>query len=481
MNQEKLQLSLQQDLLTLLCHDDVHGRTISKIVSENLFEGDYRNISSKALGFWKQYGVAPKQHIADLLADILEDKMDRRRQTYQRILVQMVEVKDQINADFVMATMYQFMRGQRTKEVLLEVSEIIESRGINGQDDVEVKLRDFLRERAVSMDAGMRLDSIDRVLKYFDTVHSEFKTGIKELDQNNIVPMRGKMLLLLAPAKRGKTWWLIQLGKMAFLQRKKVLHISLEIDAEEVIQRYYQALFGASKRDDLNKVSSFKFDKNGNIDQIVSSTELVPFTFDSLAIREELQTRLEHFGTRASNFIVKRFPMRKLTIQQYEAYLESLETVEGFVPDMVLLDYPKIMKTDPKNLRTSIGTIMEDIRGISQERNHALAVVHQGNRGSNDAEMVKATHTSEDWSIAGTVDFMVTYSQTKAEKRLGLARLFVELGRSEIDGFGVLITQAYRTGQFCLESTKLGDDYARIMESMKTDYEDDHETSDDGD
>src|SRR5271168_3646052 len=170
---EKFAVSLQQDLLTLLVHSDQYGKSISKIVSENFFEGDYRNIASKALAFWKQFGVAPKQHIADLLADILEDKMDRRRQTYQRILVQMIEVKDQINADFVMRTMDQFIRGQRTKEVLLEVSEIIESRGINGQDDVENKLRDFLRERAISMDAGIRLDNIDKVLEYFATVHSE--------------------------------------------------------------------------------------------------------------------------------------------------------------------------------------------------------------------------------------------------------------------------------------------------------------------
>src|SRR5690606_22665850 len=117
--------------------------------------------------------------------------------------------------------------------------------------------------------------------------------------------------------------------------------------------------------------------------------------------------------------------------------------------------------------------LMENLRGLSQRRNFALCAVHQGNRSSADAELVKATHAAEDWSIIGTCDFVITYSQTAAERRLGLARLFVDAARSEADKFGVLITQSYKTGQFALESTRLSDSYARIMEQMGTGDDDD--------
>lgn len=468
MNQEKFALSLQQDLITLLVHSDDHGKTVARIINPNFFEGDYRNIADKALNFWQQHNKAPKQHIADLLSDILEDTQDRRGQTYRRILVQMIEVKDQINVDFVLRSMDQFIRMQRAKEVILQSAEQLDSRGINGLVDVESLLQNFLREKSISLSPGLRLTEYDKVLEYFRNVHSEFKTGIKEFDESGIVPMRGKLMIFLAPAKRGKTWWLIQLGKMAFLQRKKVCHITLEIEAEEVAQRYYQALFGASKRDDLNKVSSFKYDKKGMLDQVTSHSVDVPFTFNSSAIREELQARVNRFSMRSENFIIKRFPMSSLTFNQLEAYLESLESIENFVPDLLILDYPKIMKLNQKELRTSLGQLMEDIRGLGQRRNFAIAVVHQGNRSSAEADIVKATHASEDWSVVCTADFLITYSQTAAEKRHGLARLYVEMARSEQDQFGVLITQSYKTGQFVLESTRLNDSYARIMESMGT-------------
>lgn len=473
MNNEQFSASLQQDLLTLLCWSDQHGKSISKIVKPEFFEGDYRIIAERALSFWQQHSSAPKQHIADLLSDILEDDQDRRGRTYQRILVQMIEVKDQINTDYVLRSMNLFIRVQRGKAVILQAAEQYDARSINALDDVDSLLYNFLRERSINFEGGLRLDSFDRVLEYFKIAHSEFDTGIKELDEANIVPMRGKIWLLIASAKKGKTWLLIQLGKRAFLKRKKVLHISLEIEEEEVIQRYYQSLFGASKRDDLNTASVIKFDKKGAIDQIVSKTSEVPFTFASAAIREELSTRLAHFGTRASNFIIKRFPMSSLTLEQLEAYLESLEALDNFLPDLVLVDYPKIMKLNAKDLRISLGNLFENLRGLSQRRNFALGAVHQGNRTSADTELVKATHASEDWSIIGTCDFVVTYSQTAAEKQRGLARLFVDAARSEQDKFGVLISQSYKTGQFCLQSARLSASYARLMEQMGTHDEQD--------
>jgi hypothetical protein len=468
MNVERFALSLQQDLITILVHSDQHGKSVARIVNAQFFEGDYKIIVEKALQFWQQHNAAPKQHIADLLSDILEDKQDRRGQTFRRILVEMYEVKDQINVDFVLRSMNQFIGMQKFKAVTLQGAEIVDARGINGFEEAKNIWREFLREDNIAMDAGLRLSDIGKVLDYFATAHSEFSTGIKELDSAGIVPMRGKIMILLAPTGYGKTWFLVQIGKMAFLQRKKECHISLEIESEEVAQRYYQSLFGASKRDDLNKVSTLHFDRQGNLEQVVSNTVNVPFTFDSQAIREELQTRVNHFGTRAGNIIIKRFPMRSLGVEQLEAYLESLEAIENFVPDIVILDYPGIMKTDEKNYRISIGRLIENLRGLSQRRNFALAAAHQANRSSVDADMVKATHMGEDWSAVGTADFLITYSQTSAENRLGLARLYVAKARSEQDKFGLLISQSYKTGQFVLESTRLNDSYARIVESMGT-------------
>ena len=478
---QRFALNLQQDIVTLLCYSDQHGKTIARSIDTNLLEGDFRTVAERALDFWKKHNVAPKQHIADLFTDILESKHDRRAGTYRRLLIAMSEVQATINADFVLRSMDEFIRMQRAKTIILKSAEQLDARGINGLQDVESMLNSFLRERSTIIDAGIRLSDIDKILSYLDHAHSEFRTGIKELDQANIVPMRGKVMLFLAPTGRGKSWFLVQLGKMAFTMRKRVCHITLEIEAEEVGQRYYQALFGASKRDDESKITTIRFDDNGRLSEIGIDTVNVPFTFTSTAIREELQTRVNHFGIRAGNILIKRFPMRSLTVEQLESYLESLEAVEHFSPDLLIVDYPKIMKTDPKNPRISIGILLEDLRGLAQRRNFALAAVHQTSKTSVDADMVQATHVAEDWSMIATSDIVITYSQTSAEYKFGLARLYVAKARSEEDKFGVLITQNYKTGQFVLESTRLSDAYAQLMERMQAQSRDQDAVEEDDD
>ena len=110
------------------------------------------------------------------------------------------------------------------------------------------------------------------------------------------------------------------------------------------------------------------------------------------------------------------------------------------------------MKHNVANKRLELGQIFERIRGIGVKRNAAIVVVTQGNRESETAQTVTADMASEDISKLATTDVAITYSQTPAEKKLGLARLMVGKARNDGDGFSVLITQAYGIGQFCLDS-----------------------------
>lgn len=95
--------------------------------------------------------------------------------------------------------------------------------------------------------------------------------------------------------------------------------------------------------------------------------------------------------------------------------------------------------------------------------------------------MVLDTHAAEDFSKIGTADCAITYSQTAAERQLGLARLFVSNARTDEDKFTILIAQAYATGQFCLDSLRMMDSYwdqirAAVGAENEQDEEDDGST-----
>ena len=169
------------------------------------------------------------------------------------------------------------------------------------------------------------------------------------------------------------------------------------------------------------------------------------------------------------DLIIKAFPTSSLTMQGFELYLDALERVHKFVPDVVCFDYPDLQKIDVDSLRTELGAIFKEHRGLAVRRNYALVTVTQGNRESAKARVTTDTHVAEDYSKIATADTVITYSQTNEEKRLGLARLFVANARTEEDKFTVLITQQYQMGQFAIDSVRMGGDYWDRIESSASD------------
>lgn len=830
---DKLSSSLQENIITILAFDDEQGKIIANLIDPNLFEGDYRIIAERAVNYWRQYETAPKDHTADLVADILEDPANRRSTTYKRILAAMHELAHTINTTYVLAQLSQFTRTQRLKDGILRSAEKLNSNQEMAVQEVEDIWNELLRVREQNFDPGMRLSDVNRMLNYFEKQQGEFNTGIKEFDRRNIVPARGALSIFIAPSGFGKciaegqlilmpdgsrkkiedvvydrdeqvlsldektgklkpsnivawhtngkkkcfiietysgrsivttenhqyltehgwkmvgdlrenkdhvavpskfpvlgtntynperlrllgyliadgnlrrtdtsygkldfsilrdfvdcieaigdkiswvkfnkscyvtsktgkhnscrtrewlkeiglsckkskykfvpkfifeldnehiaiflrallssdssiygrkqpiieyssasarlvedvrhlllrfgiltrikyftarfkekklpgyaklyitnthnmnrfldkigyfgkkaeqakkyydrldnlqnpynlpmwmkpyskqvvldkvksieyvgylktydiaveqyhnfvvedfiahnSWYLVHLGKQALQQRKKVLHITLELSEEETTQRYYQSMFSIPKRDIGNQdITTFEFNSMNKLSGFGNEIITPEFNFDSQEIRLELDTRSDLLGNRFQNLLVKKFPMRGLTMKGLYGYLDNLEIVEKFIPDLLVIDYPKLMRAAPGDPRIMLGQLMEDIKGIADARHIAIAAVHQSAKAGVNAGMVRSTHVAEDWSIIATADQIITYSRTDTEKRYGLARLYVDKARSEQDKFGLLISQQYSLGQFCLSSTLLDSKYFDKLKELDNDEE----------
>lgn len=484
---EVLNYTLQENLITMLGFDDVHGKVVSQLLEPSLFEGEYRTIAERCLVYWQKHNQAPKAHLPDLFDDILSDKDNRKGPTFKRMLKQMHRLSGEMNTKYVIEQLRKFSRLQRLKDGILRSAERLNANQETAITEVEQIWNDLLRVREIDFDRGLRLTDIDSVLSFLETKTTEFSVGIPYLDRRGIVPARGAISLFLAMTGRGKSWWLAHLGRQALMQRKKVLHISLEMSAEMVVQRYYQNLFAIAKRSGEYHVIGFDKDTNDYVTGFEFNLLRPEVTLDSLYIRDELETRLSTMPARFEQcMIIKRFPPRQLTIPMLNAYLDNLEVVEHFIPDMIILDYIGIMKTDARNHRISLGRVYEDLRGVAVERNVALETAHQTSKDGARTSHVDLTHVAEDWSLIATSDLAYTYSQTKVEKKYGLARLYVGKARDDEDKFSVLLSQNYATGQFVLDSALLRDSYFDMLkdqadadeehdDGMSEDYDDDED------
>lgn len=484
---EKMVGSLQENLVTLLAYSDDHGRVAAGMVPADAYEGDLRIIAEKCLAYWRQHGEAPKLHTTDLFSSILEDKRNRKAGTFKALLRAMHEMAKGINGKYVLDQAHLFVRQQRIKDAIFRSAEILSQPEPTGVEEVENILHEILKARDFKFDPGIRLHEWEKVIEYMTQHYDEFDTGIPEFDRQYIVPNRGALLVLLGEYGSGKTWACVHLGKRAMMRRKKVLHISTEVSAEEVMLRYYMSLFSVPKHsapDNRVLVPTIETDDDDDGKRKIitgfGQRRIKPdFAFDWDDIRTEMYRHVEvMFGQRFKNLVVKRVPPRAMTTNMLRSYMDSLEQSEGFVPDMLIVDSGYLLKMDTKDFRLSLGRSIEDLRAIAVERNIAVIDTHQLNRierrvSVRESNRAGSQNTAEDISIAWTADIVLVQDSTEAERQLGLARLYADKVRHDKGGIGVVMTQAYEVGQYVLNTVPLNQTYFEAINVR--DAEDDGE------
>jgi hypothetical protein len=306
---------------------------------------------------------------------------------------------------------------------------------------------------------------------YLETQYAEFVTGIKPFDDAEVVPSRGAVMLFLAAKKRGKSWFLVNVSVKNMLLRKKVVYFTLEMDEETCLMRHYQALFSIAKWDREISRRVIVRDDEGRLQGLADEDVKLDFTLMGAGVEDNLDKGVARLGIRSEYIRIKRFPTRGVDVADLEAYLDTLEVTEGFIPDIIALDYAGILKADPKNPRIAMGRNLEEFRALCVKRNAAGVTAGQLSKEGAMAMMAGSQHVAEDWSQGATADITIVFSSTDAEKALGLGRARVTDSRSSEDNFGVLMTQSYGSGQFCMDSIRLSSDYFDMLEELKADHD----------
>lgn len=445
--------SLQESLLALLAYNDQHAPLIRNAVELGMFGGPYRLVATRIYDYIDRFKKAPKDHLPELLSDKLEGKDNSEAELYTDIINAIRETHDGINTEYVMSRLETFIKRQSLRTIAVDLAKALQKDTEESLNEAECLLSRAHRQQVSVFDPGTRLSDKTRALGFLAGGVSSFPTGIPEFDKRGFGPTRRELFLYIANTKTGKSWFLIHLAKIALLHRLKVAHITLEMSEDRCAQRYIQALFAISKRAEAIRTTKLKRDSLGRIESWDSISQMPGLSLDDPDIEKKLTKKLDKWGSRLlKNIFIKQFPTRTLTMNQLKAYLDNLETTERFVPDVLLVDYPDLFKIEKQDFRLGLSQVYQDLRGIAVERNLACLVVSQSNRDGSNAKWVGLEHQAEHYGKAQDADCVVTYSQTEAEHKHGLARLYVAGGRNDEDKICVVITQQYATGQYVVDS-----------------------------
>ena len=441
---DHLKGALEDNVLTVLCWDATYAPQVALKVAPDLFSTrDYIQIAKAAHTFLQRYNEPPRHHLRDLLEKELR-KGDEGR-LLERTIAAMETLRTDLKSEYVIEELDHFITVREMAHAVENAANALAT------GDVE-KAREALYFPPQSLSStGTWLHDGKRALRALDNREEDyFSSGISILDERGVRPKRKTLMLLLAPKGQGKSWFLVNVGKANLIRRKKVLHITLEMPEEDVTLRYTMTMFALSM-DQAATVRVPIFRKDGEGDTTSIAFEDIQGEELSAETRAAVAKRLRALKQR-SWLMVKEFATGSLTVAQLSAFLDGLKASDNFVPDMLIVDYPNLMKVDTRDIRVSLGQLIIGIRGLCMSRNMAGVAVMQSNREGMDAKRVKATHMAEDVSAAMTADIVITQSRTEHERRINLARIFIDKVRGAKDGWTALISQAYEIGQYAIDS-----------------------------
>lgn len=461
----QLQRSIQENLLILLTYSTEHFKMIRNLVPVATFGGMYRQAVAEIYNYIDDYDTPPTDHLPDLFEKELTNKDPKVVTAYEQLILNIREGKDTVNPRFVIDKLQSFLSIQALTAGIIDASEKLQQETDDAVEVAESILSNALSRRIQVFNPGIFFGDTGKSLNFLtvDPATQTFSTGIKELDQRHLGPTRQELHLLMGLTNRGKSWWLIQLGKYAMLHRLKVCHITLEMKEDLVAQRYVQAMFAVGKEKVPQKIMRFVKNNDDRLSSIYEDEMLPKISLKDTNAHAELKKKMEPWAPKLNNLVIKQFPTRQLTFSTLRGYLDLLESSHRFVPDILLLDYADIMQVDPKDYRLGTRSNYEHLRGLAGERDMAINTVTQANREGARSGDLKETHVGEDYSKLQTADVGIFYNQTKEEAKYGFARLYVGKARNDIAREMIFISQGYGIGQFCCDSVAYKESYKEVV------------------
>jgi replicative DNA helicase len=211
----------------------------------------------------------------------------------------------------------------------------------------------------------------------------------------------GQVGLWMAPTNRGKSAALGHCGKRAIIQRKKVLHFTMEMPQDEVCGRYDATFTKINMRDLL--------DMEGQVAE-----------------------KLERYGHRWGNcLIVKGYPTKTASVQTLRSHIFQCCAL-GFEPDLILVDYLDLLKPPRsyKEKRDELTSTTEALKGLALELKRGIWTGTQSQRAAISMETHTEENVSEDIGKINNVDIAITMNQTKEEVRQKVMRLLLAKNRN---------------------------------------------------
>ena len=394
--QEKFQYgySFQTKLIACLFKDRAFLQQIMDILDPVYFESEANiTIVDNIKEYFQEYKQPPTMEVMSVKVKELENDMLRTQ-----VVEHLKDSYKQLDApdlDFVKEQTIKFCKNQVLKSAIMESVQLLE-RG--EYEQIKMTIDDAMKaglERAIGHEY---IEEIDQ--RYLESVRNTVTTGWDIVDDIADGGLgKGELGVFVAPSGIGKSWALVNVGAAAVKAGLNVIHYTLELNESYVGLRYDAVLSGIQAQE----------------------------------LKYHIEEVKDIVGKLKGKLIVKYYPTKGGTVNTLASHIEKCR-LQGFDPDLIIVDYADLLRGHGKEVRHELGNIYEDLRGLAGEHEIPVWTASQANRSALSDDIIGAEKIAESYAKIMTADFVVSLSRKIEDKLANTGRWHIIKNRFGQDG-----------------------------------------------
>jgi len=320
------------------------------------------------------------------------------------------------NQEYYLDLVEEFAKEQAIKDAILKSVDHLKKKNYGA---IEEEVRGaFSVNRNVDLGTDYFTDIRERWVRLNNSsLEPKFRTPFETVNEALEGGMAHKeMAMVVAPPGVGKSLFLANQAARSVLDGHNVLYISLEMAEDRVAQRL-DSIFTRIKQRELSE----------RVDDI-----------------EERLTIISKQWENRGKLVIKEFPTKRLSVTGLRAFLNQLKNYEDFTPDVIVMDYLELMKTE-KDMAEYQGQerLAQELRGIASEYEVLVWTATQTNREGKKVNIITDAELADSYGKIRVCDLVFSINQTEQEFDGGEARLYLMKSRNGRARFVVPISIDY--------------------------------------
>jgi len=226
---DKLTGATEDNVLTVLCFNKQHASRVAMEITPDLFSNrNYQKIAEEAIKYIDKYNEPPGTHIRDLMEKELTH--GETAGLLLKIIDAMESLEANLKVEFVLDKLEEFVESSQLRNAINNAADLLHQ----GKLD---EAKDALHVPAQTQQgsSGGWFNDEDEWSDFMDRNDSEIlSSGIRTLDERDVRPVKGEMMLFVAPPKSGKCIAGHELVLLPNGQRKPIADVVRDRDPEVV-------------------------------------------------------------------------------------------------------------------------------------------------------------------------------------------------------------------------------------------------------